>query len=79
MPDDLQGRWFEPRVKTKGNADGSLRSTGIGLSICKTIILAHFGSIEGHNNVGAGTEFSFTLPLEEGENNEYSYTENTDY
>ena len=41
---------------------------GIGLSICKTIILAHGGDIVGRNYTD-GAEVSFWLPLE-GEENE---------
>lgn len=37
------------------------KGTGIGLSICQTIITAHHGTILGRNHK-AGTEFVFTLP-----------------
>lgn len=37
--------------------------TGIGLSICKTIVEAHGGSISFASKQGQGTSFSFTLPL----------------
>ena len=41
---------------------------GLGLAICETIVKAHGGCIEAHNRTdGQGAEFSFTLPLEEGE------------
>lgn len=43
--------------------DGS-RGMGIGLSICKTIVLAHGGTI-GARNHAQGAEFYFTLPAEE--------------
>lgn len=42
----------------------SHKGMGIGLSICKTIIQAHNGSIEAQNHE-RGAEFSFTLPKEE--------------
>ena len=35
---------------------------GIGLSICKTIISAHKGTITAENH-GCGAKFSFTLPM----------------
>lgn len=46
-------------------ATKSDKGTGLGLYICKGIIEAHGGRIEGNNNPGpeAGAVFSFTLPL----------------
>jgi two-component system sensor kinase FixL len=35
---------------------------GVGLSISRTIIEAHGGTIAPHPNSGGGTVFSFTLP-----------------
>ena len=40
------------------------KGMGIGLSICKTIITAHHGTLTGHNHSG-GAEFIFTLPRAE--------------
>lgn len=39
----------------------SRNGMGIGLSICKTIILAHKGTLNGRN-YGNGAEFTFSLP-----------------
>ena len=44
------------------SADSS-RGMGIGLSICMTIIKAHNGAMEAHNQTEGGAVFSFTLPL----------------
>lgn len=43
------------------NAPDSSKGMGIGLCICKTIILAHNGTITARNHDG-GAEFIFTLP-----------------
>lgn len=43
----------------------SKRSLGLGLALCKSIILAHGGEIDVKDNKPRGTVFSFTLPLEE--------------
>lgn len=47
-----------------GKAD-SRRGLGLGLSLCKSIVNAHGGSISVSDNVPHGAIFSFTLPLEE--------------
>ena len=49
------------------SSDG-YKGMGIGLSICKTIVLAHGGNIEA-KNLGDGAEFIFTLPAEEEASN----------
>jgi C4-dicarboxylate-specific signal transduction histidine kinase len=48
---------FEPFQTTKQNG------IGIGLSISRIIIEAHYGRIWASANPGGGTTFSFTLPL----------------
>jgi len=59
---DVQARLFQPFVTTKANG------MGVGLSICRTIVEAHGGSIWVEQNPGGGTVFAFTVPLatEEG-------------
>ena len=45
------------------------RSMGIGLSVCKSIIDAHRGKVWAENKIDGGAKISFTLPLEEEEQN----------
>ncbi|KXL52463.1 sensor protein KdpD [Anaerotignum neopropionicum] len=52
---------FEGKSSTV-SADSS-RGLGIGLSICKTIILAHNGKISAANHVCGGATFTFVLPM----------------
>ena len=54
---------FDGNGSYSGNetSDAS-KGMGIGLSICKTIIAAHQGSIFAENH-GSGARFSFTLPM----------------
>lgn len=52
------------------NASGdSHKGMGIGLTICKTIITAHHGTIQARNHT-QGAEFIFTLPLGEAKKDE---------
>lgn len=51
----------------KRTADSS-RNTGIGLSICMSIIKSHGGTMEATNRENGGAAFRFTLPLEEVQN-----------
>lgn len=48
----------------------SKRSTGLGLALCKSIILAHGGTITVKDNIPHGTVFEFTLPMKGIEYNE---------
>jgi len=55
---------FDAAVSHGGMYDGS-RSMGIGLSVCKAIILAHSGGIAAENNPTGGAAFRFRLPMKE--------------
>ena len=56
IPDIFDGK------PNKGSSDSS-RGLGIGLSICKSIILAHDGKIFAENNTNGGASFTFVLPM----------------
>ena len=53
---EISAQLFQPFVTTKSHG------MGVGLSISRTIIEAHGGSIIQRPNPGGGTVFSFTLP-----------------
>ncbi len=55
----------------KLRSDDSSRRMGIGLSVCRTIVQAHGGTIEAGNQPQGGAVFKFTLPL--GGEHEYEY------
>lgn len=52
------------RFYRSSTAMQTAEGTGLGLSICKQIIEAHGGTITARSEVGAGSTFSFTLPIE---------------
>lgn len=54
-------RIFEAFFSTKAGG------MGMGLSICRSIVEAHGGSIAGSNRLTRGSVFSFTVPLAPGE------------
>jgi two-component system sensor histidine kinase KdpD len=61
IPEERLKTIFDEIPFQPGKSVDSRRGMGIGLSICKTIILAHHGTITAHNH-REGAEFLFTLP-----------------
>lgn len=55
---------FDGNSTVTGNDCKAHKGMGIGLSICKTIVVAHNGTIQAAND-GSGAVFTFTLPLGE--------------
>lgn len=58
---EIAEQLFQPFVTSKVNG------MGVGLSICRTIIEGHGGSISARPNDGGGTIFEFTIPFAERE------------
>lgn len=54
---------FDGCAASGSEQNDSQKGMGIGLSICKTIIIAHNGTIAARNHDG-GAEFYFSLPME---------------
>lgn len=55
---------FEAGASAGPVSDGN-RGMGIGLSVCRAIIMAHGGAIEAENRPGGGALFRFRLPMKE--------------
>ncbi len=64
VAETIMDRLFEPLTSTKA------RGMGVGLSISKSIVEAHYGAIWAHSNPGGGAVFSFAVPLAAAENDE---------
>ena len=63
--DDAKDKVFEMFYTGATHASDSRRSLGLGLSLCKSIVNAHGGTISLRDNHPSGAIFEFTLPSEE--------------
>ena len=63
LPEGAAERLFDKF--TRGTTESGAPGVGLGLAICRSIILAHGGQISARNLTPQGAEFAFTLPLGE--------------
>jgi signal transduction histidine kinase len=63
IPDEFKNKIFEKFVQVKGE-DLEARGSGFGLFAVKEIIEAHQGQIWCESEMGSGSKFTFTLPLD---------------
>ena len=56
LPEHIDGTLFAPFVTTKP------QGIGIGLTIVRTIVDAHGGTLKAHNNPEGGATFTVSLP-----------------
>jgi two-component system sensor histidine kinase VicK len=66
IPEDMQPSLFEKFTPARRSGLRGERSTGLGMSIIKTIVELHQGHITFNSREGEGTTFFITLPLPEG-------------
>ena len=62
IPLHLLNKLFDGAARSDRSSDGK-RSMGIGLSVCRTVVLAHGGTIRGENKKDGGACFTVTLPM----------------
>lgn len=70
IEDEIKKHIFDMFYIGKNKIADSRRSLGMGLSLCKSIVEAHGGTIMVEDNEPHGTVFLFTLPVEEVQLNE---------
>lgn len=64
IPEEAQGKLFQEFYRVDSEINQTVKGTGLGLALVKNIVEAHNGKIWVKSRVGAGTTFSFTLPMQ---------------
>lgn len=59
VPAEIRSRIFEPFFTTKGSQGG----TGVGLSLCHSIVASHGGQMRTEDTPGGGATFTMELPM----------------
>ncbi|MGD8632505.1 MAG: ATP-binding protein [Anaerolineales bacterium] len=65
IPEEYLGKIFDPFFTTKAEGEG----TGLGLSVSYGIVSEHGGHIDVESELGQGTTFKVTLPVEQDQEN----------
>ncbi|HUW98670.1 MAG TPA: hybrid sensor histidine kinase/response regulator [Acidiferrobacter sp.] len=63
LPEKDIGRLFQPYESLSSKPTGNEQSTGLGLSICKELIMLHDGDIGFRNNPEGGATFWIRVPI----------------
>lgn len=67
IPADKLDSIFERFQQVDSSDSRNHEGTGLGLAICRSIVQQHGGQIWVESELGKGSMFSFTLPLQEGQ------------
>ena len=70
VPQEEKERVFDMFYTGNSRSSDSRRSLGLGLALCKSIIISHRGNISISDNTPKGTVVRFTLPIGEVDLNE---------
>lgn len=69
LPSELLNRLQQDKELAPENAQDLTRGVGIGLSVCRSILLLHGGRLDALNLAQGGAELCFILPLPDEEEN----------
>jgi signal transduction histidine kinase len=64
-PEDQEAVFEE--FRQVGTADKKAKGTGLGLTLCRKFVELHGGRIGVKSQLGAGSTFTFTVPVRRGE------------
>jgi signal transduction histidine kinase len=64
MSEEVRNNLFNRFYQAERVVTGKTRGTGLGLAICKGIVEAHGGSIWVESQVGKGSKFNFSVPVQ---------------
>ena len=65
IPAEFHHKVFDKFFKVSGQKHKNVLDSGLGLTFCKLAVEAHGGEIKVESQVGQGSKFSFTLPIEQ--------------
>ncbi len=67
IPEDKFSRIFESFEQAEGSTARTYGGTGLGLAITKQLVELHGGQISVKSQLGIGSDFTFTLPIAQGQ------------
>lgn len=73
IPEEKLERIFEAFEQAEGSTGREFGGTGLGLAVTKQLVELHHGKLTVTSTVGAGSRFTFTLPVAQGKGSDGTY------